>query len=77
MRTEKLNGKCNIRPLRRYLERHGISQGEFARRIGKTQSTVSQWLNGGMYVSASAAKDIEEKTDGEVKRSDILPELFV
>lgn len=78
MREKQLNGRCNVKPIRKYLKRYGLSQSEFARRIGKKQSTVSQWLRTEepMPVSAATAKRIEEVTAGEVKRTDILPELF-
>ncbi len=32
--------------LKEILETEGISQGEFAERIGATQGTISKWLNG-------------------------------
>lgn len=76
MRPKNSNGRCNVKPIKKYMKKYGLSQAAYAERIGKTQTTVCQWLTGIMPVSPASAKDIEMESRGEVKRTDILPELF-
>lgn len=61
--------------IRSYLDKHQLSQGEFARRVGVTQGAVWQWLNG-LEVSAKAAVKIEDATKGEINRADLRPDLW-
>lgn len=62
--------------LDRYLKKHGISQQDFAKRIGCSQSLVSQWLSGATQMTGRWAIEVERLTEGEVKRQQLLPELY-
>ena len=57
-----------------YLQRHGITQDEFARRAGLSQGTVSKLCAGTVGISLANAAKIERITDGEVSISVWLPD---
>lgn len=59
-----------------YLIRTGLSQQDFASRLGVTQGTVSQWINGKIRISPERAADIIRLTQGKVSREILFPELF-
>lgn len=59
-----------------YLRKEGLTQTEFARRLGVSSAAVSQWVNKARKISPRKAKLIEEATDGAIKRGDLLPEVF-
>lgn len=59
-----------------YLKKHGITQREFADRIGCSQSLVSQWITGETKLTGEWAVKIERETEREVLRQDLLPELY-
>lgn len=59
-----------------YLEKHGISQEQFARTIGVSQGLVWQWLDGRTRITAERAVQIEKKTAGKVRRKDLRPDVF-
>ena len=67
---------CRRMDIVAYLEKHGLSQEQFAGKIGVTQGAVWQWVNGMTRVSPARAKEIEEKTKGEIKRHDLRPDIF-
>lgn len=52
--------------LRAYLDTHGETQAEFARRVGLTQGHVSKLCGLTPRISLSAAGRIERATDGLV-----------
>lgn len=68
--------------IRAYLEKHQLSQEQFAKRLGVSQGLIWQWMewhanpNKGTRITAERAKEIEEKTDGEITRHDLRPDLF-
>jgi DNA-binding transcriptional regulator YdaS (Cro superfamily) len=62
--------------LKAYLEKHKLSQKEFAEQIGVTQGAVWQWLKGETKVRPSLFDKIEEATGGEVTRQDLRPDIF-
>lgn len=62
--------------IRSYMTRHQLTQEEFAKRIGVGQSMVSQWVTHRRPISPEAAIRIEEKTKGEVSRSDLRSDLW-
>jgi len=62
--------------IRAYLKKHDLSQDAFAQQIGVTQGAVWQWINSYSRVDARRAKDIEEKTNGEITRHDLRPDLY-
>ena len=47
--------------IRVYLERHSISQQDFADKLGVSQSIVSQWVRGTTPVSPKMARRIEHE----------------
>lgn len=59
-----------------YLQTAGLTQAEFASRLGVTAGTVSQWLTGELTISAKRARDIERVTGGAIRRADLRPDLF-
>lgn len=67
---------CGFMVLERYLKRNGITQQEFAHRLGCSQSLVSQWISGAVALSGRWAVKIERVTEGGLLRQDLLPELF-
>ena len=48
--------------IRAYLEKHGLSQQDFADQVGVSQSIVSQWINGVKSVSPEMAREVEHVT---------------
>lgn len=48
--------------LKRYLEDEDISQAEFARRMGVSQPTVSDWLSGAFMPSTQRLKAMSKLT---------------
>lgn len=61
--------------IRSYMKKHSLSQDGFAKQIGVTQGMVWQWLHGKTAVSAKKAKEIEEKTQGEIGKHELC-DLF-
>jgi DNA-binding transcriptional regulator YdaS (Cro superfamily) len=59
-----------------YLKKNGISQDEFAAKLGVSQGLVWQWIDGRTRVTAERAKQIEEATGGSVRRRDLRPDIF-
>jgi len=59
-----------------YLEKHKLSQEQFAKLLGVSQGLVWQWLEGKTRITAERAKEIEGKTRGEITRHDLRPDLF-
>jgi len=65
-----------VKTLSQYLAKHGISQGTFAHSLGCSKGLVWQWINGRTKMSARYAVKIERVTAREVKRQDLMPELY-
>ena len=65
-----------MRAILNYMERHGLTQTDFGRRIGVSQGMVWQWLNGYRPIGAERAVAIEKKTRGEIKRRHLRPDIF-
>lgn len=57
--------------LQEYLEKHGITQAEFARRVGISDQTVCDFLAGRKAFSDETALKIEQATDGEIQFVDV------
>jgi len=51
------------------------SQAELARRLGVRPQLISQWKSGKRPIPPARAAQIEEITQGEVKRQDLLPDF--
>lgn len=72
-----------MNPIARYLSSTGLTQAEFARKIGVSQAQVYQFLNEIRPVSEKVCVRIEQETGGKLTRkqlrpkdwSDIWPEL--
>ena len=62
----------NIRP---YREKHGLTLEAFGALVGVKKSAVSKWERG-VQPSAVSAILIERVTDGEVRRSQLRPDLW-
>lgn len=62
--------------IRAYLSKHGLSQEEFGKLIGVSQGLVWQWLEGRTRITAERAKEIDEKTGGEVSKHELRPDVF-
>lgn len=62
-----------MNPIAHYLDTTGLTQAEFARRIGVSQSQVYQFLNDIRPVSEKMCVRIEEKTDGMLDRKQLRP----
>lgn len=59
-----------------YLDKHGLSQQQFADQIEVSPGLVWQWLNGRTRITAERAKDIERRTKGEIKCHELRPDVF-
>ena len=65
-----------ISHIRAYMKRHGLSQKAFGSRVGVSQGMVFQWLTQQRPIGAKRAVKIEQGTDGELRREDLVPYLF-
>jgi len=63
--------------MHQYLKESGLSQQEFADRLGVTQGNVGHWLHSRHRITAERAIQIEEATHGAVTREELRPDLFV
>jgi len=59
-----------------YLEKTGISNVDFARKIGVTPGMLSQWLSGHRPISPEKCVLIEKETAGQVTREKLRPNDF-
>jgi DNA-binding transcriptional regulator YdaS (Cro superfamily) len=59
-----------------YLHKHGLSQADFATMLDVSPGLVWQWINEYTQITAERAKEIEEKTRGEITRHDLRPDLY-
>lgn len=67
------NAHDSQRPLVKAIRKIG-SQAEFARLLGKRQSTVHSWLTRGNELPAELVLDAEEKLG--ISRHDLRPDLY-
>lgn len=82
MRTEE--EQPNPGALQSYLEKHGLSQEDFAQKFTPrvSQGLVWQWLQWledpkkGTRITAERAKEIETITQGQVTRHELRPDLY-
>ena len=59
-----------------YLDKAGLTQEEFARRLRVSPGLVWQWIDGRTRVTPERAKQIERKTEGAIKRHDLRPDIW-
>ena len=59
-----------------YLEKHQLTQEQFAKKLGVSQGLVWQWLSGKQTITAERAVEIEKETDGEISKHDLRPDLW-
>ena len=62
--------------LRRYLEQSGIKQQELAQKLGIKAPNITDWLSKKRPVPVRRAKEIEQVTNGAIRRRDLYPTLF-
>ena len=62
--------------LQGWLLLNGITRAQFAKDCGVTEGAVGHWLRGHTAIPAERAVKIEELTGGQVKRSQMRPDLF-
>lgn len=60
--------------LETYLQKH--TQHGLAKRLGVTQSSISQWLSGATKITAERAIEIELATNCLVTREELRPDIF-
>lgn len=63
-------------PIAQYMQRHELSQKNFAKQMGVSQSAVSQWLRLEKGISLKTAGRMEKRSKGEIKVSALFPKLF-
>lgn len=73
MAIDLLNSYASISGMRldQYLEKHEISQTDFAASLGVSPGLVYQWLSKRRPVSSSKCVLIEQRTFGEVTRREL------
>lgn len=62
--------------IKTYRTKAGLSQGQFAKLIGATQGLINHWEQNRQQPSPSMARTIEQKTDGDLRRIDLRPDIF-
>ena len=62
--------------IKTYIKKRGITQKQFGRLLGVSQSQVSQWLTGKKRINGDWAPEIERKTKGEIRRENVRPDLY-
>jgi DNA-binding transcriptional regulator YdaS (Cro superfamily) len=61
--------------LQTYIRSAGLSQAEFAAKIGSHPVTVSKWCSGAMLPGLGNVRAIEAETGGRVTAADLRPDL--
>lgn len=62
--------------IKTYRAKAGLSQDQFAKLIEVTQGLINHWEQNRQQPSAVMSRKIEEKTNGELKRTDLRPDIF-
>lgn len=62
--------------IKEYMAANGLTQKDFGEIAKVPQGMVSQWLSGARPVSAIAAFNIEQRTNGAIKKHEIRSDLF-
>lgn len=66
----------SMQAIRQYMEKHNLTQKDFAKIAGVQQSMVSQWFSGARPIGAERAVEIEKRTKGAIKRHELRPDIF-
>ena len=61
-----------VMQLRDYLQRHGLTQAEFAKRIGVEKLAVYRYLAGSRFPNKRVMQRITDETKGKVTASDFM-----
>lgn len=61
-------------PLRSYLDRAGLTLGQFGARVGVAQSTLSRIINRRHFPSMALVARIADETKGQLTANDFLPQ---
>lgn len=72
----KRKGRAPGIAIQAYLEKHRISQQDFADKVGVSQGLVSQWIKGRSRVTPRLAPIVIRETEGELTREALFPELY-
>lgn len=64
------------RLLRDYRTKHGLSCGEFAKKLGIAEPTMRSLENGTRPITPERAKEIEDATNGELTRPQLRPDIY-
>jgi DNA-binding transcriptional regulator YdaS (Cro superfamily) len=59
-----------------YLRDECLTAAEFGRRIGRSRSCVTKWLDGTNKPDLAAVRVIEKETDGAVDRYGLRPDIY-
>lgn len=59
-----------------YRTKANLSQEQFARLIGASQGLINHWEQNRQQPSARMARTIERRTNGGLKRAELLPDIF-
>jgi len=65
-----------IMDLTTYLEHKGARQADLAAALGVSPGLVSHWNTGRVKITAERAKQIEQATNGAVRRHELRPDVF-
>jgi transcriptional regulator with XRE-family HTH domain len=63
--------QCGMK-LATYLEKHGLTEPEFAKAVGQSEFAVRKWLNGSRFPRRDNLLEIERVTGGKVTPNDFL-----
>ena len=61
-----------MHPIKRYCNKHGLTQRAFAQQVGLSEGFVSQLVSGRQYCGREAAIQIRDCTDGEISIEKLL-----
>lgn len=65
-----------MNPIKEAISVLGVTQKEFAERLGVTAPFISQIASGLRRVPAGLCQDIEDMTDGKVTCQELRPDVF-
>jgi transcriptional regulator with XRE-family HTH domain len=62
--------------LRQYRKAQGVSCADMAQKLGVKESTLRSYENGNRRIPPEFAINAETRTDGDLSRQKLLPNLF-